>query len=198
MDERDDYAGTNPAPVPARTGPADAPPPRSAAEQAGPASWAESVPSGSTSGQGADRTGVSKGAAGRAAEKASEIAREAGQQAQGVASRKKDEAADRLGRVAQALHEAARSLQQGEDGSALPRYVDAAASRLERAAGYLRERDLRSMAREVEDVARQRPELFVAGSVLTGIALARFLKSSARRRAQTSGYESPGEGRGGY
>jgi hypothetical protein len=34
---------------------------------------------------------------------------------------------------------------------------------------------------EAERFARRRPELFLAGSVLAGLALARFLKSSSRR-----------------
>jgi hypothetical protein len=91
-----------------------------------------------------------------------------------------------LSRLAGAARDAARSLQQGDAGP-LPRYVDAAAERLERASGYLRDHDVRAMAREAEDFARRRPELFVAGSVLAGLALARFLKSSARRSHPSSG-----------
>ena len=59
--------------------------------------------------------------------------------------------------------------------------------------GYLRERDLEGLLEDVEQFARRRPEVFLAGTFLAGLLLARFLKSSgeraekpARRRAKTA------------
>jgi hypothetical protein len=120
------------------------------------------------------------GVARKAADTASELAHGAGEQVQEAVNRKKDQAADRLAAVANAVREAARSLQQQDPGG-LARHADTAARQIERASGYLRERDLRGLARETEELARRRPELFLAGSVLAGLALARLLKSSARR-----------------
>jgi gas vesicle protein len=79
---------------------------------------------------------------------------------------KASELADEVGNQ---VEEAARNLRQEAGG--LPQYVDEAA------------RDLRSMMRQTEDLARRRPELVLAGSVLGGLALARVFKSSSARCA---------------
>jgi hypothetical protein len=92
--------------------------------------------------------------------------RSAAEQAVHEAAEKASELADEVGTQ---LEEAARNLRQEAGG--LPRYVDEAA------------RDLRSMMRQTEDLARRRPELFLAGSVLGGLALARVFKSSSARCA---------------
>ncbi len=178
MAERDEIGANEPLGV--RSGPGGAPAElRSAAEQAGPASWADRVPATGMPGEGSE-TRRAEGVARKAADKASELAHGAGEQVQEAVNRKKDQAADRLASIAGAVREAARSLQQQDPGG-LARHADAAARQIERASGYLRERDLRGLARETEDLARRRPELFLAGSVLVGLALARLLKSSARR-----------------
>jgi hypothetical protein len=183
MAERDEI-GANDPPFGLRSGPGSAPgEKRSAAEQAGPAIWADRVPDAGMpageAGLGADARRA-EGVARKAADKASELAQGAGEQVQDAVNRKKDQAADRLAAVASAVREAARSLQQQDPGG-LARHADTAARQIERASGYLRERDLRGLARETEDLARRRPELFLAGSVLAGLALARLLKSSSRR-----------------
>jgi hypothetical protein len=179
MAERDEI-GANEPPLGVRSGPGAAPAElRSAAEQAGPASWADRVPATGMPGE-ANEPRRAEGVVRKAADKASELAHGAGEQVQEAVNRKKDQAADRLASIANAVREAARSLQQQDPGG-LARHADTAARQIERASGYLRERDLRGLARETEELARRRPELFLAGSVLAGLALARLLKSSARR-----------------
>src|SRR5215208_7015077 len=55
----------------------------------------------------------------------------------------------------------------------------------EKAVGQLatqKERDSSELVREVEDIARNRPAVFLGGAFAIGIAAARFLKSSAGKR----------------
>jgi hypothetical protein len=55
-----------------------------------------------------------------------------------------------------------------------------AADRLEGAARYIGDSDVRSLVRQVEQAARRRPELFLGGMFLLGLGVSRFLKSSSR------------------
>jgi hypothetical protein len=133
----------------------------------------------------------------KAVDQASRLAHQAGEGVEQAVGRGKEQAADRIAAVAGAVREAARSLQQ-QDPNGFGRYADTAAQQLERASGYLRERDLRGMLREAEGFARRRPEIFLAGSVLAGLALARFLKSSSRRSHASGDDGSPYYAEGSY
>ena len=203
MNERDDFSAGGPATSPGPTVGAPAAPGQerwSAGEQAGPATWTDRVPApGSAEGpSGASEAGrQAQGVAHKAAEQASRLAQQAGEGVEQAVGRRKEQAADRIAGLAEAVREAARSLQQ-QDPNGFARYADTAAQQLERASGYLRERDLRGMLREVEGAARRRPELFLAGSVLVGLALARFLKSSSRRSHTSGEHESPYYAAGSY
>lgn len=131
-----------------------------------------------------------RGVAQKAKEQARHLAHGAKRQTRRVAERARDEveeivgrqrarAADRLGHVAQALREAGLRLNEGEQGSDVGGYADRAAGQVERLCTYLRDTDLRGLLRDTEDFARRRPALFLGGTFLAGLALARFLKSSA-------------------
>lgn len=82
-----------------------------------------------------------------------------------------------LGALGRALATAAGHLEE-EDRPTLARYVRRAAGGVDRVTGYLRDQDASSMKRDVEDVARSNPALFLGGVFLTGLALGRFLHSS--------------------
>jgi ABC-type transporter Mla subunit MlaD len=60
--------------------------------------------------------------------------------------------------------------------------LDTLADQLEDFADQLRKEDLNSLFEHVRSTAERSPELFFAGSVATGLALARFVKASAHRR----------------
>lgn len=60
--------------------------------------------------------------------------------------------------------------------------IGSVADQLESFADDLRGENLESLFHRVESTARRNPALFFAGSVVAGLALARFAKSSARRR----------------
>lgn len=119
--------------------------------------------------------------------KAAEKARD---QMHDLVGRQKDQAAHRLGTVAEAFREAGRKLQDGGDGADLARYADRAAEQVERLSGYLRDKDLRDFVRDTETFARRRPELFLGGTFLAGLMLARFLKSSTPESPERGPYSA--------
>jgi len=90
--------------------------------------------------------------------------------------------------LAEALREAGRKLNEGEQGGDFGRYADRAAGQVERLSTYLRDNDLRGFVRDTENFARRRPEVFLGGALLAGLALARFLKASSPNRSY-DGYE---------
>ncbi len=155
----------------------------------------------------------SQGVAQQAKEQAKNLAHEAKDQTKKVAEQardhvqqlvgqQKDQAADRLGSLAGALREAGRKLNEQGDFS---RYADRAAEQVERLSGYLRDNDLRGFVRDTENFARRRPEVFLGGALLAGLALARFLKASSPRQGfdgyeggRWTGYPQASTGRSSY
>lgn len=95
-------------------------------------------------------------------------------------------AAAEVGGIAEALHRAAQQLSEREQ-STTARYIDRAAEALDRMVDSVREGDLRTVLGKTEDFARRNPGVFFGGSVLVGLMLSRFLKSSAERRATEHG-----------
>lgn len=199
MNERDDFGtGAAPSPGSVRGTPSPGQEQRwSAGEQAGPALWSDRVPGAGETTAGTETGRQEPGVMRKAADQASRLAHQAGEGVEDAVGRRKEHAADRIAAVASAVREAARSLEQ-QDPNGFGRYADTAARQLERASGYLRERDLRGMLREAEGFARRRPELFLAGSVLAGLALARFLKSTSRRSHPSGDFGSPYYAEGSY
>jgi hypothetical protein len=89
----------------------------------------------------------------------------------------KERAAGSLESVADALRQAGQGLRDHEQ-AALGDYVQGAAEMVERVSDYLSRRDMDQLVREVEDMARRQPGLFVGGAFALGFLAARFLKSS--------------------
>ena len=87
-------------------------------------------------------------------------------------------AADQVGSVARALHQAASQLNDENASS----YVSRAADQVDRFADTLRSHDLDDLIDQTERFARRQPELFIGGALLLGLAFGRFLKSSGDRR----------------
>ncbi|HEX9942424.1 MAG TPA: hypothetical protein VGG03_10435 [Thermoanaerobaculia bacterium] len=138
-----------------------------------------------TSTPGANDQGVAqqaKNLANEAKDQTLKAAEKARDQVQELVGQQKDQAADRLGSVAGALREAASKLHEGDQSGDFGRYADRAAEQVERLSSYLRDNDLRSFVRDTENFARRRPDLFLGGTFLAGLMLARFLKSSAPER----------------
>jgi hypothetical protein len=130
--------------------------------------------------------------------------RDARERAGSTLSQGRLQAADQLGGIGNAFHRTSETLRQEEQA----RFADVTANvarQIDRAADYLRAADGRAIARDLESLARRRPELGFAGAFARGIVAARFLKSSTPRPEfeEAEGYERvyPGgepAGLGGY
>jgi len=110
---------------------------------------------------------------------AKDVAKQARDHVQGLIGQQKDQAADRLGTLASALRDAGRKLNQDQEAGDVGQYADRAAGQVERLSRYLRQSDLNSLVRDTETFARRRPEVFLGGTLIAGLMLARFLKASA-------------------
>jgi hypothetical protein len=110
---------------------------------------------------------------------AMDVAKQARDHVQGLIGQQKDQAADRLGSLASALRDAGRKLNQDQAAGDVGQYADRAAGQVERLSKYLRQSDLSNLVRDTESFARRRPEVFLGGTIIAGLMLARFLKASA-------------------
>jgi hypothetical protein len=92
--------------------------------------------------------------------------------------RQKDRARQELDTLAGALRAAAGVLEE-EEQRLLGRSAVAAARRVESVAAYLEGHELRELAADARRLARGNPEVFLGGLFVGGVALGRFLRSSA-------------------
>jgi Hemerythrin HHE cation binding domain len=90
--------------------------------------------------------------------------------------------AAQLGSVAEALRNTAQHL-SGHDQESIAQYTHQAAEGLERFSNTLRTQDFDTLISHVEDFARRQPVAFIGSAAFLGFVAARFLKSSAARRA---------------
>jgi polyhydroxyalkanoate synthesis regulator phasin len=125
-----------------------------------------------------------KDLASQAKDQTVELAHQATDHVTQIVDQQKQQAAERLGGLAGALHEAAKNLEE-KDKEGFGQYAHRAAHQVDRASRYLREKDLQSFVRDTEGFARRHPDLFLGGSLLAGVLLARFLKSSSDREQES-------------
>lgn len=121
------------------------------------------------------------GSADRTEAKAS--ARQLGEQAEAVGKAKVEEmrgtAAENLEKLADSAQAAAATLQQDDVGH-LSGYVSDLADNMLRLSSSLRDKSGNELLREVGQLARSNPALFVTGSIAIGFGLARFARASQR------------------
>lgn len=122
-----------------------------------------------------------KDLASKTKDQTAKLASQARDQVTQAVAERKDRTANRLGSLAGALRDVAHRLQE-EDDDGLGQYADRFAEQVDRLSTYLRDHDVRALVRDSETLVRRRPEIFLAGTFLAGLALARFLKSSAPAR----------------
>lgn len=122
-------------------------------------------------------------------EQVKDMANQARDHVQELVGQQKDQAAERLGSLAEALREAGRKLNEGQKAGDFGQYADRAAQQVERLSNYLRDSDLRGFVRDTEEFARRRPEVFLGGTLIAGLMLARFLKASSPSQGSRSGYD---------
>jgi hypothetical protein len=113
----------------------------------------------------------------QAQEKLADLAEPLKDKAIEAAQEQKDVGADQLGIVARAVHGAAQELESEMPGIA--GYVHDTGKWLEDAASDMRTANLEQLAGKLGRFARRQPSILFGGAVLTGLALSRFLKSSA-------------------
>ena len=92
---------------------------------------------------------------------------------------RKRSAAERVDGIAQALERS--SVQFSESETTLADLASRLAGTVGNLATRLREGSIEELVDETRGLARRNPGLFIAGGVLVGFALARFVKASAHR-----------------
>lgn len=100
-----------------------------------------------------------------------------------------DEADQRKDALAEGLHDIADrvrgSVREDTTGAALTgRFAREAADGLDNLSRSIQERSLVNAADDLRDIGRRHPLLFVAGGLLAGLTLARFLKASSDRAVE--------------
>jgi hypothetical protein len=90
----------------------------------------------------------------------------------------KNRCADSIEHYSAAAKRAAGQLREEHD-DVLASYADNLAGTLERAAHYIRRRDLREFVETFEAYTRRHPEVVLGGVFVAGLAAARFLKAAA-------------------
>jgi hypothetical protein len=121
-----------------------------------------------------------KSLASDAKQQAAQTAEQAKDYVSQLVDRQKGQAADRLGSVAGALRDTADRLK--EENGTVGDYATRAAEQVDKLSTYLRDRDLGTFVRDTETFARRHPDVFLGGTFLAGLLVARFLKSSAERQ----------------
>lgn len=130
-----------------------------------------------------------KNLAREAKDQTKELANQAGSHLNQLVSRQKDQAAERLGGLAGSLRNAASKLEEDETIGNFGGYATKAAEQVDRFSNYLRDGDLQGFFRDAETTARRHPDLFLGGTFLAGLLLARFLKASSPRRQALVPYD---------
>jgi len=109
-------------------------------------------------------------------------------QAENVLSERRHEAADRIRRIGNTL----RSTRVANpDDELMGRFLDGASDRADRVAHYIEDADFGRMARDIENLARERPAWFFGGAFILGLAAGRLVKAATGQMSQVSGSNAP-------
>jgi hypothetical protein len=127
---------------------------------------------------------------GQVQQEAQHLAAEAKEKGRALLREQQQGIAAQLGSVAEALRSTAQHLAtHGQDPIA--HYTNQAAEGLERVSHNLRSQDLETLIGHAEDFARRQPVAFIGSAAVLGFLAARFLKSSAARRAGSAAAPTP-------
>jgi hypothetical protein len=127
-----------------------------------------------------------------ATEQVKERVQEVGGEAKGQAreqlraqiSQRSTQAGEQVSSAAGAMRRTSEQLRSDGQGS-IARIVDGVADRGEQLGTYLTRADGEQILRDVEDLARRQPWLFVGGSAVAGFLASRFMKASSSGRYQS-------------
>jgi len=112
---------------------------------------------------------------------AKDMAGRAKEQGRAMFDEQKDTAAGTVDSAANAFRHTAQQL-RGDGQAQTGQYVDMLADQLQSLGSRLRSKNLDALLRDAEDFGRRSPGTLLAGSMVAGFVLARFLKSSADRQ----------------
>ncbi|HKH40993.1 MAG TPA: hypothetical protein VKA41_03985 [Solirubrobacterales bacterium] len=119
--------------------------------------------------------------AGQAQEKAQQVAGQAQAKVREQIGHRSTEAGEKVGSVAEDMRAVGQELRK--QGKETPANLAAkAAERAERVGTYLQDSDADALLSDIEDFGRRQPLVVLVGGLALGIAGARFLKASSRRR----------------
>jgi hypothetical protein len=119
------------------------------------------------------------GAVDRIGDRAEDLAGQVRAEGQEQVQHYRNVAADKVDTLADSIEAAAAELQGDDDVAQLSGHIADMASGLGRLADGLREKSTDQILRDVRQVARENPTLFIAGSVAIGFAITRFARASA-------------------
>lgn len=94
----------------------------------------------------------------------------------GILDLEKSKLAGRLNQASEKIRRAVGELSEKED-STLSRMVEKVAGSLDQAGEYVTSADPRTMVHDAGAFARRHPEIFIAGALVAGVMLGRFLRS---------------------
>lgn len=95
----------------------------------------------------------------------------------------KEKVASGLETMSLALRTAGSEVRR-QDNPLVAHYIEGAAGRLETLSGSLRENEVDALTAKVEQVARERPTLFLASALGVGLLASRLFKTSSRNQAE--------------
>lgn len=112
----------------------------------------------------------------------------------------KDRVTANLSGLADSLHNTGQQLENAKQGDFFAKYVHQVADRVDQLANRLDERDVNELIGDVESYARKQPAVFLGGTFVLGMLVARFLKSSSQSESgETSApYTPASRGAGAY
>ena len=108
--------------------------------------------------------------------------REARDRAGSTLADSRRQAADQIGNIAGAFHRTGEQL-RNDNQERIAGLADSFAGQVDQVARYLREADLRTIGRDIERLARERPAVVFGAAFAVGLLAARFFKSGARSEA---------------
>jgi hypothetical protein len=134
-------------------------------------------------------TETAKSVASAVSAQASQVVSDVGDELTSTAEQQKERGAQSIRGFAQAIHTAANELDH-QSPQIAHRFHDAARS-IESFSDNLKDRSVRELIDGVSDLARHQPVTFIAGAIVAGFTLARFLKSSAPAEASSMSERNP-------
>lgn len=111
-------------------------------------------------------------------DKAKEATAQVQTRAKDITEERKSQAAGEVAKVAQAVRTTSREM-RNQDQENVAHYTEIVADQIEQVSHYLDERDINHLLNDAADFARRRPEIFLGGAFMVGLALGRFLTSSS-------------------